>query len=233
MVRTFHFEIDELTIQSADLEELLGFEGEIPEPFPALIQRVLAESYKYCQINAGYKIVDSVKIDSQKKQITINNQCVFNPGNIVLTQLKQSKKIAIFTGTAGDLISKHAASVSANGEFLLGYLYDIMGSVVVEKAIDKMQRELGKLLKSENLAISDRFSPGYCDWSVSEQQQLFSLLPPGFCGVSISESSLMHPIKSVSGIIGIGEHVKQLGYQCNWCSDKDCIYGKVKRKKNK
>lgn len=231
MNKTFHFEFNDLTIQSTDLEELLGFDDEIPEPFPELIQVVLTEGYKYCQIKTGYKIVDSVHIDSQKKQLIINNQTVFNPGNVVLTQLKHSKKIAIFIGTAGEQISKHAAEISANGELLLSYLYDLLGSVVVEKAIDKIQRELGESLKSENLAISDRFSPGYCDWNVSEQQQLFSLLPHEFCGVSISASSLMHPLKSVSGFIGIGENIKQSGYQCNWCSDKDCIYGRIKRKK--
>jgi hypothetical protein len=86
-------------------------------------------------------------------------------------------------------------------------------------------------MKLKELGISDRFSPGYCDWNVSEQHKLFNLLPESFCGIHLSESSLMNPIKSVSGIIGIGENLKQLGYQCYWCNDPNCIYGKTKRKK--
>jgi len=79
----------------------------------------------------------------------------------------------------------------------------------------------------------DLFSPGYCNWSMAEQQKLFSLLPPGFCGIQLSPSSLMHPIKSVSGIIGIGTSCKQKGYQCEWCNDKDCIYGRIRRQKKR
>ena len=95
----------------------------------------------------------------------------------------------------------------------------------------KIQKELELDLRVKNLQISDRYSPGYCEWSVAEQQKLFSLLPENFCGISLSDSSLMTPIKSVSGIIGIGKDLKQKGYQCNWCNDQNCIYGRIKRQK--
>ena len=114
---------------------------------------------------------------------------------------------------------------------MLGYIFDVIGSVAVEKATEKIQEILkGELLKSK-LGITDRFSPGYCEWNVAEQQKLFQLMPRGFCGVSLSQSSLMNPIKSVSGIIGIGTGLKEKGYQCQWCSDVNCIYGQIKRKK--
>jgi len=35
---------------------------------------------------------------------------------------------------------------------------------------------------------------------------------------------LMNPIKSVSGLIGIGRDVKYSPYQCNLCDSKNCIY---------
>ena len=34
----------------------------------------------------------------------------------------------------------------------------------------------------------------------------------------------MDPVKSVSGFIGIGEHVKYNPYTCRLCDMKDCIY---------
>jgi hypothetical protein len=111
-------------------------------------------------------------------------------------------------------------------------VYDILGSITVEKATDNIQEFLAADCKASELGISDRFSPGYCEWSVSEQQMLFDLMPKRFCGVTLSESSLMSPIKSVSGIIAIGKGFNPKGYQCNWCNDKNCIYGKIKRKKN-
>ena len=34
----------------------------------------------------------------------------------------------------------------------------------------------------------------------------------------------MHPIKSVSGVIGIGEGAKRTGYACHYCDMVNCIY---------
>ena len=94
-----------------------------------------------------------------------------------------------------------------------------------------MLKSLDSEMQKSGLKISDSFSPGYCEWSVAEQQELFALLPENFCGVSLSESSLMWPIKSVSGMVAIGSDMEHKGYQCYWCTDKDCIYGKIKRQK--
>jgi hypothetical protein len=38
----------------------------------------------------------------------------------------------------------------------------------------------------------------------------------------------MEPVKSVSGVIGIGSEVKFRPYTCNKCDDTNCIYRKFK-----
>ena len=65
-------------------------------------------------------------------------------------------------------------------------------------------------------------SPGYCGWHVSEQQLLFPLFEGQTCGVRLTDSSLMVPIKSVSGIIGLGKEVRRLDYTCGLCDFKQC-----------
>lgn len=231
MIKEYQFTFEELLIGSSDLEELMGFEkGEIPEPFPELINNAIANAPQFCNIKGGYKIFESVLVDSKLNSIQIKHY-IFLPGKIVVTQLKKATSAAIFTCTAGSEISIHSKTITEGGDPLLGYVYDIIGSVTVEKAMDKIQNELKAEMGKPGLNISDRYSPGYCDWSVAEQQKLFALLPEKFCGVSLSLSSLMSPIKSVSGIIGIGTEVEQKGYQCLWCNNLNCIYGKIKRKK--
>ncbi|MHB8579979.1 MAG: vitamin B12 dependent-methionine synthase activation domain-containing protein [Ignavibacteriaceae bacterium] len=74
------------------------------------------------------------------------------------------------------------------------------------------------------MKITNRYSPGYCNWNVSEQHLFFSLLPQNFCGITLTESSLMLPVKSISGIIGIGSNVKYSKYFCDKCGVKDCTY---------
>jgi hypothetical protein len=38
----------------------------------------------------------------------------------------------------------------------------------------------------------------------------------------------MDPVKSTSGIIGIGENVEYNPYTCSYCGQKDCSYRKVR-----
>ena len=52
------------------------------------------------------------------------------------------------------------------------------------------------------------------------------------CGVSLTESSLMVPIKSVSGIIGLGPQVRHLDYTCGLCDFKQCYKRKQRIRKS-
>ena len=231
MVKEFQFTFEELNILPEDLSELLGFENKIvPEPFPEIIKQALTDSPQFCNIKGGYKIFNEIKINLIENTIQIENE-IFSPSKIVTTQLKHSTATALYICTAGEEISNRAKEISNMGDPMLGYIFDIIGSIAVEKATDKIQEFLKAHLLKSGLNISDRYSPGYCDWSVAEQQKLFRLLPEYFCGITLSNSSLMNPIKSLSGIIGIGSNLEQKGYQCRWCTDKNCIYGKIKRKK--
>ena len=106
-----------------------------------------------------------------------------------------------------------------------------MGSEIVESAMDKIQDDLEQKMEADGLHITDRYSPGYCGWSVGEQHKLFSFFPDNFCGITLTASSLMQPIKSVSGVIGIGSNVRRKGYVCQQCDMVNCIYREKKEHK--
>jgi len=231
VIKEFQYTFEELGIIAKDLGELMGFvDGVIPDPFPEVVNNALVSVPSNCSIRGGYKIFNSNETQVDKATITISGH-VFYPTKIITTQFEKASTLVLFICTAGPEISKLSKRISDDGDPLLGYVYDVIGSLTVEKAMDKVQKELESECLELGLKVSDRFSPGYCDWSVSDQQKLFALMPENFCGVTLSESSLMSPIKSVSGIIAIGNQLKQKGYQCRWCSDKNCMYGKIKRQK--
>ena len=110
------------------------------------------------------------------------------------------------------------------------YIADALGSILAEKTADLMEETLEKELIQKKWKHTNRFSPGYCGWHVSEQQKFFSIFPvfqP--CGIRLTASSLMLPIKSVSGIIGLGTDVKKMEYTCGLCTFEQCF----RRKKRK
>jgi hypothetical protein len=231
MIKEFSYQFHELKILHKDITELMGFnENEIPDPFPELIKKAFKAAPSLFQIKAGYALFENLKIDTKNFNLAINNQ-LFYPGKLISTQLKNATSCAIFLCTAGSKIEQQSKKFSDNGDQLHSYIYDVLGSVVAEKARIKIELEIKSEVKRKGLLISDSFSPGYCDWNITDQRNLFSLLPKNFCGITLTKSHLMTPIKSVSGIIGIGKSLAQRGYQCNWCNDRNCLYGRINRQK--
>jgi hypothetical protein len=231
MIKEFAYNFEDLFLTTGEIEEFMGFEKETsPEPFPELIASGILYASLLCEIKGGLKLFPEAFVDKTARTIRIED-VTFSPGKIVTTRLLRAHAAALFTCTAGNKISEHSQKLTREGDTLMAYIFDTIGSLIVEKATDRMQNWLKNKVTKQGAGISDRFSPGYCNWDVSEQQKLFALLPPRFCGITLSPSSLMKPIKSVSGIIGIGPKLKQIGYQCNWCNDSDCFYGRIKRQK--
>ncbi len=103
------------------------------------------------------------------------------------------------------------------------YIADAIGSIIAEKTADCMEIALDEYIRNRGWKHTNRFSPGYCGWHVSEQKKLFPLFPSAEpCGIRLTDSSLMLPIKSVSGVIGLGEDVRKLEYTCGLCTYDKC-----------
>ncbi len=167
------------------------------------------------------------KFNSTDKSVEINN-LVFNIKKIVYGQIKGSDSVAVFLCTAGKEIGIRSRAAMKEGDLLTGYIYDVIGSEIAEAASELMQENLRGALASEGKKITNRYSPGYCGWDVAEQHKLFQLMGDNFCGIKLNDSALMNPEKSVSGFIGIGEHVRYNDYTCGFCDMKDCIYRKAR-----
>lgn len=116
------------------------------------------------------------------------------------------------------------------GDLPEAFIADAIGSVTVENAMDRIQQALEIEMNLQEMKISNRYSPGYCEWHVSGQQALFSLIDDNHTGVTLTTSCLMQPIKSVSGIIGIGVDMQKRPYGCSICHSSTCVYRRIKHK---
>lgn len=230
-LREYTYRFDELEISTEIIEKFMGYEpGHAPEPIPQIIQEVLGIAHDYCEIKGGYLIQHQVAVNKDDKTITIGDT-EFDVKKIITNQLGKMDIVALFACTAGNGIGEYSKELMHEGDFVKGYIADVVGSEIVESAMDKIQDALESNMQEDGLFITDRYSPGYCGWSVAEQQKLFSFFPKDFCGIKLSPSSLMLPIKSVSGIIGIGPNVRRKGYVCNYCDMVNCIYREKKHVK--
>ena len=152
----------------------------------------------------------------------------FQIGRIIERQLRGAEAYALFVCTAGTEYEVYQQRLKDEGDMVRVFIADALGSVIAERCADQMENALQESIDKLGWHHTNRFSPGYCGWHVSEQQLLFPLFQGHTCGVTLTDSSLMVPIKSVSGIIGVGPNVRHLDYTCGLCDFKQCYKRKKK-----
>lgn len=181
-----------------------------------------------CSIRGGYAVFDADEINLKEGFIRCGDTRI-DAGRKVCGYMKGAERIAVFIGTAGEEFTAVTRRYNAGGDYLKGYIVDVFGSLFAERMAGFVQDKLQEEMAAQGLQITNRYSPGYCNWPLSEQKRLFEMLPEDaeVCKISLTESMLMIPIKSVSGIIGAGHDVKQREYACDVCTDMKCPYRRI------
>jgi hypothetical protein len=232
-MKTFQFSFNDLKLTSHSIETVMGYkEGEDRDLVSGLIGEIFAEAEDISNIKAQYVIFDNIYLEPASRLLRVNNVS-FGINKIIYGQIRKSESIAIFLSTAGSEIGIRSRRAMQERDLLRGYIYDVIGSEIVEAAADLMQEDLKQTMLESGYKITNRYSPGYCGWDVAEQHRLFQLLPENYCGIKLTPSALMDPVKSASGIIGIGRDVKYNPYTCRMCSQDDCVYRRLKETRNR
>ncbi len=212
-----------------DPEELLRLlgeqEGMIDAHTTSLLEKYTQECLRISTPLGAF--VQTEALESSSAEVLTINNLVFDTGKIIPKMLRHSAAYVFFVITAGPEPENLARSLMKEGNYLEGYITDLVASALVDSAADQLQEQVRNMASSQGLLITNRYSPGYCSWQVEEQQKLFSLFPEECCGISLSESSLMSPVKSISGIIGMGSQVSYRDYTCEICSMLHCQFRKV------
>ena len=162
------------------------------------------------------------------EEVVINGGERLQVGATIATLMKSSQRFVLFAATAGAAFQAYQDRLKAEGDILKCFIADVIGSCIAEKAGDYMERLLEKELGGER--HTNRMSPGYCGWHLSGQKTLFRLMGEHPCGISLSEVCLMTPIKSISGVIGIGPEVDEKKYGCQFCELETCYKRKRLKK---
>ena len=224
MITEFTFRFEELTIDLEQVKKVLGYDGAFfPEPFNSYLLQALNVCSQLPDIRGAYYISDHIETVGSNRSVFAEG-VEFKVGKTLWSELAGSEKLAFFVCTAGKTISKKSTALLKGDDPVLGYVYDVVGSEIVEAVANQLQQLIRSDEESIGMKITNRYSPGYCHWSVADQHKLFSLLGGNPCGVSLTDSSLMYPVKSISGVIGIGKEVAFHDYQCSLCNMENCVY---------
>lgn len=162
----------------------------------------------------------------EKDMVLLADGECFHVGTTIANLLKGSTSFAFFVATAGRDFQEFQNQLKLEGDMLKCFIADVLGTCIVEKTGDCLEQLLEDILGKER--HTSRLSPGYCGWALSDQKSLFRILGDSPCGVHLSDVCLMEPIKSISGLMGIGTNVVEKEYGCRYCQQQTCY-----RRKNK
>jgi len=233
MIYEFNYSIKELALNKDYLSAMLGYsDGVLPEPFDEYVTTAFHEAEKLCDIRGAFCSFENIHFTPDKSTLILK-EIEFKIGRTVAKELENSVNFALFICTAGPGISHRSQELLRGENPVLGYIFDALGTLIVEGATDMLQFEIKRIAAEKGMEITNRYSPGYCKWSVTDQYKLFSLFPLDCCGISLTDSALMNPVKSVSGIIGMGNKVKFREYTCDLCSQTDCFHRNSQHRKLK
>ena len=220
-VNTENFKLE---VESASIYDLLGYENIEPDDFTRqTISESISRCLEVCQPAASMIIKNISSLKEDEGIISIEDSS-FHIKKIISRQLKGAQSLAFFICTIGKAPELLSKKLFEKGDSLEGYIISLAASEAADSLAAYLHDYIGKLAITYDLGITNRFSPGYCSWDVAEQKKVFEFFPNNSSGISLNESALMNPIKSVSGIVGIGKNLSVQKYPCSACPNEKCLY---------
>lgn len=209
---------------------IMGYSpGTEPSFVPEMLEVLLDEAQDHVLAGGCYSVFEITEIKVPQGLI-MHHSGNLRCGSKIARQVMGSDTFALFITTAGGKFDEWIKSKADSGDVLSEYLCSSIGSVIADKVADLVQEEIRGLALKSGKGISNRYSPGYCSWNIREQRGIFDLLHAGRIGVTLTPSFLMKPIKSVSGIIGIGRGKEPGPYMCDMCNMTNCLVKRARAK---
>jgi hypothetical protein len=209
------------TIENNELAKLLGGQEKksLPKSIRKKVRAARQKLNKLIKPSVHYRIVKPSVTDNDAVQL--DETVEFTSTQLAKT-LKNAEEIVCFVGTIGTGAENEINRLLAKQKLAEAYILDAMASVAVENMIDRFQNLMENRFSGEDRTVTLRFSPGYCDWPVTQQKKLFKIFNPKQLNVELLDSCLMKPRKSISGVFGITPQESESYNPCRDCPTRRC-----------
>ena len=211
-------------IEENEVVRLLGYtKGKAPDRnIRSILRKNLRTIPRLITPAIKYAIFELVRDPPLRDSIKLDMGMLFR-GSGISTALSGARAAALFAVTAGEGIDRKIRKLSSES-VVDAYILDACASTAAEMlartAHERIDEEAAKL----GLYTGCRYSPGYCDWDLSEQEKIFDLLKPEEIGIRLNKSLMMIPRKSITGIIGLGIDREEIRISpCTACKNENCM----------
>jgi hypothetical protein len=138
--------------------------------------------------------------------------------------LAPAKMAAAGVCTIGSEIETSARAAASAKQYLRSYLYEIMGTVLLEKTTDHLNGIIEQEAEARGWRVGPFLSPGSVHgWDLTDQATLCRFLPLDEINLACGNDGVIRPFNSLSFVIGIGPDYSSttVGSPCTVCKNRE------------
>lgn len=221
IIKNIKFKIDE--------EEVLRYQGysknKVKNPSEVILQITRGEITRGHNLFEPQGIYSSTKIKQisfSDGRVDLENGFSLNFSNSIINLLEGTSYLVLGVVTIGSSLENKVSEFFTQGEYPQAIALDAVGTVAVESLSRYIRNLVCQEAKEQYFKTTRYFSPGYGDWDISQQKDIFKIIPTNKIGVSLTESCMILPRKSLSWIIGAGKKIINSSEEDNNC--ENCQY---------
>ncbi|RLC96418.1 MAG: hypothetical protein DRI40_03225 [Chloroflexi bacterium] len=214
----------DISLDRRQVLKSLGYRSD-SEPSPriaSLVDEYIENARQLLEPRHAYAITN---VEWVHDSVAIVGGSTIFQSRVIARLLERCSMVAVFLVTIGNRLEETACRLAEDGLILQSYVLDAIGSEAVEEVAQYVEDMTRETARADGLVIGKRVSPGYCDWDISQQNEIFKMLDATSLGVQLTDQCLMVPQKSISGIIGIGPPEGKVDEYnpCKTCTRQNCL----------
>jgi hypothetical protein len=136
------------------------------------------------------------------ESLTVRGGPTFH-GRCFWTHASGAREAVGFVLTLGPAVDERIAELADGGELLEALFLDTASWLAIEDALRAFRSHLRGSWRARGRRLTPRLGPGYVDWPLTEQADLFTMFAGADLPVRLSEYCVMTPCKSISGLFGL------------------------------
>jgi len=190
-------------VERAEMTRVLGYpDGELPERTKHLIEEVSALGRTLLRPVCSYRLLAEEEAPAE-------------------SYLSGRGSFYLCLVTIGGELEAEAERLKASGELARALVLDTYGSAAAESLAEAAE---GIIRAESPFVLSNRFSPGYGNWSLEEQRWILSVLEAESLGVTLTEGCMMVPRKSITFAMVEADREEEVVSRCAICGMRNCRF---------
>ena len=192
-------------------------QGETPAELLETVRRCGAELQAAARPKAVWRFFDL-------KGTTLEGTNLALTGQDIQRHLTDCHQCVLMAATLGADVEQLLMHVQVS-DMARALILDSCASAAVENLCDNLEADLRTQVEAEGCYLTDRFSPGYGDFSIEHQRDIARELDTARrLGLTVTESLMLAPMKSVTAVIGVSRREGCTASGCAACGKTDCEF---------